>query len=234
MLVSWEPWTPVPAALGLARRRRHSAACGTSTSRAAAQDRYIMRFARSLARFHGTVWLRYAHEMNGYWYPWSRDARGVPLGVAPDRPAVPRRRRAQRALRVVGQREPLRARAACGSPTPGATGRASATSTTSASTVIDFGGDKDYAVAAVRRRACERSAASSGSRWSWPRRTPTWTRPRRLAARPARHARGHAVGPGRDVVAAAEPRPGAPRGHERQPELGRPARRAGGQPSCGA
>ena len=36
-----------------------------------AQDRYIVRFARSLARFPGTVWLRYAHEMNGYWYPWS-------------------------------------------------------------------------------------------------------------------------------------------------------------------
>ena len=34
-----------------------------------------MRFARSLARFRGTVWLRYAHEMNGYWYPWSRGAR---------------------------------------------------------------------------------------------------------------------------------------------------------------
>ena len=40
-----------------------------------AQDRYIMRFARSLARYPGTVWLRYAHEMNGYWYPWSRGAR---------------------------------------------------------------------------------------------------------------------------------------------------------------
>ena len=34
-----------------------------------------MRFARSLARFPGTVCLRYAHEMNGYWYPWSRGPR---------------------------------------------------------------------------------------------------------------------------------------------------------------
>jgi mannan endo-1,4-beta-mannosidase len=40
-----------------------------------ARDRYIARFARRLARFDGTVYLRYAHEMNGYWYPWSRDAR---------------------------------------------------------------------------------------------------------------------------------------------------------------
>ena len=40
------------------------------------QDEYILtRFARSLAGFDGTVYLRYAHEMNGYWYPWSADPR---------------------------------------------------------------------------------------------------------------------------------------------------------------
>src|SRR5439155_4774096 len=39
-----------------------------------AQDRYVIRFARGLARFPGTVYLRFAHEMNGYWYPWSHDA----------------------------------------------------------------------------------------------------------------------------------------------------------------
>ena len=33
-------------------------------------------FARSLAGFHGTVDLRYAHEMNGTWYPWSHDPIG--------------------------------------------------------------------------------------------------------------------------------------------------------------
>jgi hypothetical protein len=37
------------------------------------QDAYIARFARSLATFRGRVDLRYAHEMNGTWYPWSHD-----------------------------------------------------------------------------------------------------------------------------------------------------------------
>ena len=37
------------------------------------QDEYILRFARSLATFQGRVDLRYAHEMNGTWYPWSHD-----------------------------------------------------------------------------------------------------------------------------------------------------------------
>ena len=75
MLVSWEPWTPVPAALGLDAQARPQDGYRNIDIARGAQDRYIMRFARSLARFPGRVWLRYAHEMNGYWYPWSRDAR---------------------------------------------------------------------------------------------------------------------------------------------------------------
>jgi hypothetical protein len=72
MLVSWEPWTPVPAALGIDAQARSQPGYRNIDIARGAQDRYIMRFARSVARFPGTVWLRYAHEMNGYWYPWSR------------------------------------------------------------------------------------------------------------------------------------------------------------------
>jgi mannan endo-1,4-beta-mannosidase len=75
MMVSWEPWQPVPAALGVDDQSRPQPGYRNIDIARGAQDRYIMRFARSLARFPGTVWLRYAHEMNGYWYPWSRDAR---------------------------------------------------------------------------------------------------------------------------------------------------------------
>jgi mannan endo-1,4-beta-mannosidase len=74
MLVSWEPWRPVPAALGLDAQSRPQPGYRNIDIARGAQDRYILRFARSLAHFPGTVWLRYAHEMNGYWYPWSRDA----------------------------------------------------------------------------------------------------------------------------------------------------------------
>jgi hypothetical protein len=35
------------------------------------QDASIMRFARSVARFDGVVYMRFAHEMNGYWSPRS-------------------------------------------------------------------------------------------------------------------------------------------------------------------
>ena len=74
MMVSWEPWTPVPAAAGVEAQASPQPGYRNIDIARGAQDRYIMRFARSLARFPGTIWLRYAHEMNGYWYPWSRDA----------------------------------------------------------------------------------------------------------------------------------------------------------------
>ncbi len=75
LMVSWEPWKPVPSALGVGAQARPQPGYRNIDIARGVQDRYIMRFARELARFQGTVYLRYAHEMNGYWYPWSRDAR---------------------------------------------------------------------------------------------------------------------------------------------------------------
>jgi mannan endo-1,4-beta-mannosidase len=73
ILVSWEPWTPVPSALGVAAQARPQRGLRNIDIARGAQDRYVIRFARTLARFPGTVYLRFAHEMNGYWYPWSHD-----------------------------------------------------------------------------------------------------------------------------------------------------------------
>jgi mannan endo-1,4-beta-mannosidase len=75
LMVSWEPWTPVPSALGVGAQARQQPGYRNIDIARGAQDRYIMRFASELARYPGTVYLRYAHEMNGYWYPWSHDAR---------------------------------------------------------------------------------------------------------------------------------------------------------------
>jgi len=75
MMVSWEPWAPVPSALGVAAQSAPQPGYRNIDVARGAQDRYITAFARSLARYPGTVYLRYAHEMNGYWYPWSRDAK---------------------------------------------------------------------------------------------------------------------------------------------------------------
>jgi mannan endo-1,4-beta-mannosidase len=74
VLVSWEPWRPVPTARGLAAQFKPQLGYRNSDIALGWQDGYIERFARSLAGFDGTVYLRYAHEMNGSWYPWSRDA----------------------------------------------------------------------------------------------------------------------------------------------------------------
>jgi mannan endo-1,4-beta-mannosidase len=74
-LISWEPWAPVPTSLGTARQAMPQPGYRNIDIARGAQDRYILAFARRLAKFRGTVYLRYAHEMNGYWYPWSHGAR---------------------------------------------------------------------------------------------------------------------------------------------------------------
>jgi hypothetical protein len=73
VLVSWEPWRPVPAELGVAEQFREQPGYTNRDIAAGVQDEYILAFARSLATFQGRVDLRYAHEMNGTWYPWSHD-----------------------------------------------------------------------------------------------------------------------------------------------------------------
>lgn len=73
-MVSWEPWKPVPVELGDAQSRPQRGYRNRDILHGA-QDPYIRRFARSLASFHGIVYLRYAHEMNGDWYPWSHEPR---------------------------------------------------------------------------------------------------------------------------------------------------------------
>jgi hypothetical protein len=74
VMVSWEPWRPVPAARGLSAQQRPQPGYRNADIAAGARDSYIRRFARSLASFRGQVYLRYAHEMNGFWYPWSHNA----------------------------------------------------------------------------------------------------------------------------------------------------------------
>ncbi|MDA0159913.1 glycosyl hydrolase [Solirubrobacter ginsenosidimutans] len=75
LLVSWEPWRPVPASWGTALQARPQPGLTNIEIARGSQDRYMLRFARSLASFRGVVYLRFAHEMNGYWYPWSRGPR---------------------------------------------------------------------------------------------------------------------------------------------------------------
>jgi hypothetical protein len=74
-MITWEPWKPVPTSLGPYAQYQPQPGYRNGDIAAGAQDSYIVQFARSLATFHGVVYLRYAHEMNGYWYPWARGPR---------------------------------------------------------------------------------------------------------------------------------------------------------------
>ena len=73
VLITWEPWVAVPTSLGVAQQSVPQPGFRNRDIVNGVQDTYIRRFGRALARFHGTVYLRYAHEMNGTWYPWSHD-----------------------------------------------------------------------------------------------------------------------------------------------------------------
>jgi Glycosyl hydrolase family 26 len=64
-LVAWEPWT-----------YEHRAAFPLRRIAAGDFDRYIHRTARIAAAWGRPIMLRFAHEMNGDWYPWGRNRDG--------------------------------------------------------------------------------------------------------------------------------------------------------------
>jgi hypothetical protein len=161
LMVSWEPWHPVPTALGALAQFQPQPGYRNGDIARGVQDAYIARFAASLARFPGQVDLRWAHEMNGRWYPWSH-------GPASYRAAWRRivglfDRAGARNVRFVWSVNPnlYQRRAAWrrvtrrywpGSRYVDAVGM----------TMIDFGGEKDYRVARfaprladLRRTYCE-------------------------------------------------------------------------------
>ncbi|MGH3679512.1 MAG: glycoside hydrolase family 26 protein [Natronosporangium sp.] len=72
-MVAWEPWRPVPPSLGKAAQYADQPEYGNAAIAAGRLDGYIRDFARSVAASGLAVYIRYAHEMNGDWYPWSRD-----------------------------------------------------------------------------------------------------------------------------------------------------------------
>jgi len=75
LMFTWEPWKPVPTSLGAYQAYLPQPGYRNGDIARGAQDEYITRFAQSLAGFQGTVYLRYAHEMNGFWYPWAHGPR---------------------------------------------------------------------------------------------------------------------------------------------------------------
>ncbi|MDF9715083.1 hypothetical protein INN71_13230 [Nocardioides sp. ChNu-153] len=67
--ITWEPWDP---ALGTAQTRFSMASIASGR-----HDVYVKAWARAAAAWGGAVRLRFAHESNGPWYPWSVGVAGT-------------------------------------------------------------------------------------------------------------------------------------------------------------
>lgn len=68
-MVTWEPWDP---SNGSATQPAYSLANIAGGS----FDSYISRWAAEIKAWGQPVWLRFAHEMNGNWYPWAASVNG--------------------------------------------------------------------------------------------------------------------------------------------------------------
>ncbi|OGG04829.1 hypothetical protein A2Z33_05985 [Candidatus Gottesmanbacteria bacterium RBG_16_52_11] len=68
-LITWEPWQPVA---GYDRSEDMVRQPGYRMTEIAAGtfDPYIREYAQSVRRYGKPVMIRFAHEMNGNWYPW--------------------------------------------------------------------------------------------------------------------------------------------------------------------
>ncbi|NQT47319.1 MAG: dockerin [Candidatus Omnitrophica bacterium] len=71
LMVTWEPWYAVD------KRGIDYNAILTGN-----MDSYIRDFAKKLKRINKPVFLRFAHEMNGDWYPWSASKIGAEKYIA--------------------------------------------------------------------------------------------------------------------------------------------------------
>lgn len=64
LVISWEPWNPEE---GMNQSRDY-----LEEIISGAQDKYIRKFANQIQEIQGSVVMRFAHEMNGNWYPWAQ------------------------------------------------------------------------------------------------------------------------------------------------------------------
>ncbi len=70
-VITWEPWDA----------KLHNSYQADYTPKRIANgvyDDYIRQFARDIAIYSKPVFLRFAHEMNGNWYPWGKVGKNTP------------------------------------------------------------------------------------------------------------------------------------------------------------
>jgi hypothetical protein len=70
VMITWDPWCPTPAGDSAAQEGRDQPRFANWTIAAGHWDGYIRSWADTVRNSGLTVYVRYAHEMNGTWYPW--------------------------------------------------------------------------------------------------------------------------------------------------------------------
>lgn len=68
--ITWEPWEPTPVGTDADAQGAVQNEWSSESICNGDHDDYIDAFARALRDSEMTVYLRFAHEMNGSWYPW--------------------------------------------------------------------------------------------------------------------------------------------------------------------
>lgn len=75
-VLTWEPW----AAGGTSKAQRNQPAYALAQITEGVYDPYITGFAQAVAAAQWPVVIRFAHEMNGDWYPWAEGFNGNAAG----------------------------------------------------------------------------------------------------------------------------------------------------------
>lgn len=71
-MITWEPWEPGSNPSNPADQPAYS----LKRINAGDYDDYVKSWARAVKSVNGPVMIRFAHEMNGTWYPWSGTVNG--------------------------------------------------------------------------------------------------------------------------------------------------------------
>jgi beta-mannanase len=72
-MITWEPWNPADGSVNQPKYALSTIIAGT-------WDAYITRWATEIKQWGRPLLLRFAHEMNGTWYPWAEGVNGNTAG----------------------------------------------------------------------------------------------------------------------------------------------------------
>lgn len=82
-LISWEPWNAAQEST-IDQQRSEQPEYALANILAGEYDEYIDDWATNLADWGEPVAMRFAHEMNGWWYPWAEGRNGNAEGAYVD------------------------------------------------------------------------------------------------------------------------------------------------------